>query len=136
MQEHAPVQPGCQGCQRFQANSLKTPQFIQTLTAKVAHERPCENCMETYARWFTPPLLPPDALVWETLLTALRAIFSPRNSARGKNPDISCVCRWRAWQMMRSLPMRAVIRCLNGKCGGLKLCLSHQICKFNVSKTV
>lgn len=45
MQEHSLLQPGCQGCQRFQANSFKTPQFIPTLTAKVVLKRPCETCL-------------------------------------------------------------------------------------------
>lgn len=89
MQKHAPVQPGCHGCQRFQANPFKTPQFIQTLTAKVVHKRPCETCLGTYARWFTPPPLPPDVLERETLLTALRAIFSRRSTAGGKKQTFS-----------------------------------------------
>lgn len=84
MQEHTPVQPGCQGLKCFQANSFKTPQFMQTLTAKVVHKRPCETCLGTYARCFTPPPLPPDVLERETLLTALTAIFSRRSSAGGK----------------------------------------------------
>lgn len=81
MQEQAPVQPGCHGCQRFQANAFKTPHFIQTLTAKVVHKRPCETCLRTYARWFTPPPFPPEVLEPETLLTRLRAIFSHSSMA-------------------------------------------------------
>lgn len=41
---------------------FKECQFIQTLAAKVVHKRPCETCVGTHARWFTPAPRPPDAL--------------------------------------------------------------------------
>lgn len=43
--------------------------------------------------------------------------FQPQKHSWWQKTDISCVFRWRTWQIMRSLPMRAAIRCLNGKCG-------------------
>lgn len=44
--------------------------------------------------------------------------FQPQKYSWWQKTDIFCICRWRTRQMMRSLPVRAAIRCLDGKCGG------------------